>query len=327
MSKSTLMITGTCGFVLGNFIRKVIYEKQPYNFVSIDRINSNTTNSMYWNKNHTFHVADIRDQHIIDTIFQFEKPDIVLHGAALTFSDHLINDPNAFVESNVLGTQVIINACIKYNVKKLVLLSSDEVYKQFTEEQISERDEYSGWTEESFIDPRNSYSATKACSEVLVKAAGLSHGLIYNITRSSNNYGPRQNVGKLIPKVIKCILQDKPIPIYGQGLQTRDWLHVFDNCSAIMEVVNNGIPNEIYNIGANQEFSNIEVVQEICNVMGKGHNLISFVEDPRKSYDFRYSMNCDKIKSLGWKPEIKFKDGLKNKCVPWYLANQWWFKN
>ena len=127
MTRLKILCTGTCGFILGNFIRKVIYEKQPYNFVSIDRVNSNAINSMYWNKNHTFHVADIRDQHIIDTIFQFEKPDIVIHGAAETFVDYSLNDPNSFVTSNVLGTQVIINACIKYDVKKLIYIRSNAI--------------------------------------------------------------------------------------------------------------------------------------------------------------------------------------------------------
>lgn len=319
MNKKKVLITGSCGFIFGNFVRKAIYEKQPYQFVSVDRVNVNATNSMYWNKNHVFHVADIRDQHIIDVIFQFEKPDIVIHGAAETFVDYSLNDPNSFVTSNILGTQVIINACLKHKIEKLIYVSTDEVYGQLTDESSEP------WTEYSLISPRNPYSATKAAGELLVKAASHSHGLIYNITRSSNNYGPRQTPEKLIPKSIKCILHNQKIPIYGKGLQIRDWTHVFDNCAAINTILSKGEPNQIYNISGNQEFSNIEVVQKICNAMNKGHELISFIEDPRSGHDFRYSIDSSKIKSLGWEPKYKFKDGVID-TVEWYVNNQWFLK-
>jgi dTDP-glucose 4,6-dehydratase len=318
MNKKKVLITGSCGFVFGNFIRKAIYEKHPYSFVSIDRVNANAINSMYWNKNHTFHVADVRDQHIIDIIFQFEKPDIVIHGAA---EDESAN--SSYLTSNILGTQVITNACVKYNVEKLIYISTDEVYGQLTSEQDP------SWTEESPINPRNSYAVTKAASELIVKAANQSHGLMYNIIRSSNNYGPRQTTDKLIPKAIKNILQGTQIPVYGKGLHMRDWTHVFDNCAGILTVLNDGLPNEIYNISSNQEFTNIEVIQKVCNAMEKGYNLISYTDDPRKNVnntDFRYSINSNKLKSLGWKPNIKLSDGLNNSCIPWYLNNQWWFK-
>lgn len=314
-----ILISGTCGFILGNFIRKAIYEKQPYQFVSIDRVNFNSTNSIYWNKNHTFHIADIRDQHIIDRIFQFEKPDIVLHGAAETHVDNSLSDPNSFITSNVLGTQVLLNAAIKSNVKKFILVSTDEVYGQLTSE------DQNSWKEDAPLNPRNPYSASKAASELLVKAAYESYGLKYNITRSSNNYGPRQATEKLIPKVIKSILNEEKIPVYGQGLQIRDWTHVYDNCAGLMTVLNKGKDNEIYNISANQELTNIEVVQKICNLIGKGHELITHIEDPRKSHDFRYSIDCSKIKELGWKPNTKFKDGLAS-TVQWFLNNKWFVK-
>lgn len=305
--------------IFSNFLRRAVFEKQPYQLISIDRVNY-SNNSMYWNKNHIFHIADIRDQHIVDTIFQFEKPDIVIHGAAESSVDHSLNDPNSFITSNVLGTQVIINACIKNNVKKLVMISSDEIYGQLTSE--SEK----SWTEEAPLNPRNCYSASKACGELLVRAAHQSHGLVYNITRSSNNYGPRQMPDKLIPNVIKCILENKKIPVYGQGLQIRDWTHVNDNCSAIFNILSNGKDNEIYNISANQEFANIEVVNAICNAMGKGHNLIEFIKDPRgTAHDFRYSVDSSKIKKLGWAPSIKFKEGILS-TVDWYQTNKYFLK-
>lgn len=314
-----VLLTGTCGFIFGNFIRRVVkYDKQPYEFVSLDRVTGNA-NMMYANKNHVFHLADLRDQHIIDKIFQFERPDIVIHGAAESFVDYSLSDPNSFVTSNVLGTQVVINACVKHGVEKLIYISTDEVYGQLTSESDAP------WTEESPLDPRNPYSATKAAGELLVKAAHHSHGLIYNITRSSNNYGPRQTPEKLIPKAIKCVMHDEKIPIYGKGLQIRDWTHVFDNCAAILAVLNNGKPNETYNISANQEFPNIEVIQKICNAMGKGWNLIDFIEDPRKGHDFRYSIDSSKIRELGWKPSYKFKEGIIE-TVEWYKLNQWMLK-
>lgn len=316
MNKKVL-ITGTTGFIFSNFIRKAIYDKQPYQFVSIDRVNGNA-NLMYWNKNHTFHIADIRDQHVIDTIFQFEKPDIVIHGAAESFVDASLVNANEFMTSNVLGTQVIINACIKHNVEKLIYISTDEVYGHLTNEDAE------AWCEDAALNPRNPYSASKAAGELLVKAANQSHGLIYNITRSSNNYGPRQTSEKLIPKIIKCILENKKIPVYGQGLQIRDWTYVSDNCDGILTVLNHGKPNETYNIASNQEVTNIEVVQKICNIMENGHNLIEFVKD-RPGHDFRYSINASKLKSLSWEPKVKFKDGIEQ-CISWYMANQWFLK-
>jgi dTDP-glucose 4,6-dehydratase len=316
--KKKLLVTGSCGFIFGNFLRQAVYEKRPYQLISLDRVNANSMNSMYWNKNHTFHIADIRDHHVIDTIFQLEKPEIVVHGAAETFVDYSLTDPNSFVTSNILGTQNIINACVKHKAK-LVYISTDEVYGQLT----SESDQ--SWTENDVLNPRNPYSATKAAGELLVKAAHESFGLTYNITRSSNNYGPRQTTEKLIPKIIKCILEDKPIPIYGQGLQIRDWTHVHDNCGGIFTMLQNGKDNETYNISSNQESTNIEIVNHICNVVGKGHNLINFIEDPRKSHDFRYSVDTSKIRNLGWKPNFKFKEGIVG-TVQWYLNNQWFFR-
>lgn len=322
--RKKILITGTCGFIFGNFVRKLVYEsgrapeKYPYSVVSIDRITSNT-NSPYSNKSHVFHIADIRDQHTIDRIFQFERPDIVIHGAAESFVDYSLSDPNSFITSNVLGTQVIINACVKHGVEKLIYISTDEVYGQLTKESDLP------WTETSPLNPRNPYSASKAAGELLVLAAHESHGLIYNITRSSNNYGPRQTPEKLIPKAIKCILHGEKIPIYGEGKQIRDWTHVFDNCSAILTVLNQGAPNEIYNISANQELPNIEVIQKICNAMGEGHQLIDFIKDPRQGHDFRYSVDSSKIKALGWKPNYKFSEGIVD-TVEWYKLNNWMLK-
>ena len=321
MSKQKILLTGTAGFIAGNFIRKAIFDKLPYEFVSIDKItNNNLLNNIFVNKSHQFYMNNICDRHFIDLIFQYHKFDYLIHYAASTHVDKSIESANEFIENNVLGTQVLIDACVKHNVKMLYF-STDEVYGALkSENDIS-------WTEDSEISPNNPYAASKAAGELLVKAAGKTHGLDYVITRSSNIYGPRQTPDKLIPKIIKCILEDKPIPIYGKGMQIRDWTNVIDNAQAVVKILENWKSGEIYNISANQEFSNIEVVQEICNFMNKGHNLITFVED-RKGHDFRYSINSSKIKKLGWSPSYRFKgpEGGLSHTVNWYKANQWFLK-
>jgi dTDP-glucose 4,6-dehydratase len=321
-----VLVTGSCGFIFSNFIRKAIYDQnqkklqeRAYTFVSVDRVTANALNSMYWNKNHNFYPADLRDEHIIDVIFQLEQPDIVIHGAAETFVDTSLKDPNSFVTSNVLGTQVVINACLKHKVERMIYISKDEVYGQLT----SEAD--AAWTEDAPLNPRNPYSASKAAGELMVRAAHQTHGLIYNITRSSNCYGPRQLPEKLLPKAIKCVLEGQKIPLYGQGLQIRDWTYVADNCTGIMTVLDKGKPGEIYNISANQEFTNIETINLVCNAIGRGHELISFIPDPRSGHDFRYAIDTTKLRELGWKPTYKFRDGIRD-TVQWYLDNPWFLK-
>jgi dTDP-glucose 4,6-dehydratase len=305
MNKQKVLLTGTGGMVLGNFVRKAIYEKHPYQFVSIDRVNkSSVLNNMYNNKNHQFYIGDIADDHFVNVVFEFERPDIVLHGAAETI------DENRFIHSNILGTQVLVNASIKWGVKRFIYTSDDKVYGQLKNDLLPP------WNETDPVNPSDEYAISKVTGEMLVKTSGLN----YNIARSSNNYGPRQSPTKLIPKITKCVLDNKEIPIYDKGQQIRDWLHVFDNCAAILKILENGKSNEIYNVSANQEFSNLEVVNEICKILGKGHNLIKFVSDKPK-HNFRYAMNTNKIKSLGWEPKFKFKTGLPYH-IDWAIKNQ-----
>lgn len=318
MSKPKICITGSCGFIASNFVRKLLREDK-YDVISLDKVSlSSLMNNIYIHKSHQFYLADITDEHIIDRIFEYEKPNIVVHMAASTHVDASLLNPNEFIKNNVLGTQILVNAAVKWGVGKFILSSTDEVFGQLT----SEND--GSWTEESPTNPRNYYSSSKMASELIVNAANNAFGLNYNITRSCNNYGPRQTSDKFIPKIIKSILEDKEIPVYGKGLQIRDWIHTFDNCSALLKIIESGNNNEIYNISANQEFSNIEVVQIICNIMNKGWDLINFVED-RKGHDFRYSINADKIRSLGWEPNFKFKTGITN-CIEWYLNNTYFLR-
>jgi dTDP-glucose 4,6-dehydratase len=212
----------------------------------------------------------------------------------------------------------MVNAAVRWGVEKFVYISTDEVYGQLE----SASDPL--WTEESKLKPRNPYSATKAAGEFAVQAAASSYGLNYCITRSSNNYGPRQTPEKFIPKVIKCINEGNKIPVYGQGMQIRDWLHVADNCAAIMKIAEAGENGQAYNISAHQEFTNIEVVNEISKIMGKGMELVEFVKD-RPGHDFRYGIDTTKIKALGWEPSFKFKVGLAQ-TIQWYLNNNWFLK-
>lgn len=316
--KSKLLITGSCGFIVSNFIRKAVYDKAPYDLVSIDRVSkSSLIKNMYVNKSHTFYLGDICDEHFMNVVFEYEKPDMVLHSAASTFVDDSLKDPNEYIRNNVLGTQVVVNACVKFGVKKLVFTSTDEVMGALA----SSND--SPWKEDAPLDPKNPYAASKASGELIIKAASNSFGLPYIMTRCSNNYGPRQSE-KLIPTIIKSILNNKKIPVYGNGSFLREWTYVDDNCDALLAILASNKVNQIYNISSNQEYSNIEVVQMVCNAMGGGHELIEHIQDPRgKGHDFRYSVNCDKIKNeLGWAPKTKFKDGV-SLTTQWYKNNKW----
>lgn len=320
MKKKKILITGSGGFIFSNFVRKILYETNKYNIISIDRIEeSSILDNVYINKNHNFFIGDITNEHLLNVIFKSERPDIVINGAAYTHVDKSIDNNVPFIKSNVEGVQCIINACIKYDVEKLIHISTDEVYGHL------ESESEASWTEESKISPRNPYSASKAACELLIQAASLTHGLKYIITRSSNNFGPRQAPDKLIPKIIKNIINKQKVPIYGKGEQIRDWIYVMDKCDAILCLLEKGEDNNIYNISANSEFSNIEVFHELCNVLGEGHDLLEFVQD-RPGHDFRYSIDSSKLRALGWKPKVKFKEGLLQ-TAQWYVNNQWFLKS
>lgn len=315
-----VLVTGSGGFIFSNFIRKALYQKSDYSFVSIDACRSpKVTQNIYVNKGHTFYIGDVSDRHFVNVIFEVERPDIVIHAAAETFVDDAIQNADAFVKSNVLGTQVIIDACLKWDVGRLIYISTDEVYGQLDNEQTP------SWKEDAPFAPRNPYSASKAAGELFVRAAHQTHGLEYNITRSANNYGPRQSLRNFIPKIIHNVLQEQPVPVFGQGRQMREWLHVEDNCAAVMAILQEGKPNETYNISSSDEFSNLEVFHEVCNVLGKGHELLTFVED-RKGHDFRYSVDSTKIRSLGWKPTFRLKRGGLAHTCNWYVKNPWFWR-
>lgn len=318
MSKKKVLVTGSGGFIFGNFIRQAFHAKKPYVISSVDRVRkSNIIHNIYQNKDHSFHVVDIRDPHILEVIFQDKRPDIVIHGAAESCVDKSIGTTLPFTTSNVVGTQNVIDQCLKVDAK-LLYMSTDEVYGSLSNENEKP------WDEDAPLNPRNTYSATKAAGELLVRAAHETHSLRYNIVRCSNNYGPWQTDDKFIPRIIHRVMEKKPVPIYGKGDQIRDWIHVYDACDALFHVIDKGVDSEVYNITAKQEFMNIEVFQMVCNALGEGHDLIEHVED-RPGHDFRYAMTNDKIKSLGWKPQFKFRAGIDQTCK-WYDINKYVLK-
>ena len=318
--KKKILLTGSAGFICSNYIRGAIFEKLPYDWCSIDKMLLPKSKSNYYmNKNHSFHIADITDDIILDKIFNIEEPNIIINFAAESHVDNSISNPNSFITTNILGTQNLLNCAKKYNISKFIQISTDEVYGSLGFDEP-------GWTEDSELNPRNPYSVSKASADMLVKTFCTNNNINFNITRCSNNYGPRQHTEKLIPKTIKSILENKPIIIYGQGAELRSWINVFDHCKAINTVLEKGSKNTIYNIDSHCEISNLELVNMICNIMGKGHDLISFIKDPRGlAHDYRYSMDTSRIEELGWKPLTNFKEGLSY-AINWYCNNSWWFK-
>lgn len=233
-------------------------------------------------------------------------------GAAESFVDDSIKSAKPFIHSNVVGTQVMVDLALKFNVERFIYISTDEVYGQLLSNEEP-------WTESSIVKPRNPYSASKAAGELIVRSASETHGLKYNITRCSNNYGSRQPPRNLIPKVVTCLLSDTAIPIHGNGQQHREWLYVLDHCSAVMKILENGKVNETYNIGSGFDLSNLEVVESIAKIMNKTPK-INFITD-RKGHDQKYGVNCNKIKEIGWKPRyINFAEIMES-TIKWYSDN------
>lgn len=321
MNKIKVLCTGSGGGIINNLIRNSIFEKRQYDFVSIDKITkSSVLNNIYSNKNHTFYIGDIADDHFVNVIFEIEKPDIVIHGASEK------SNPNNFIHSNILGTQVLVNAAIKWNTKKFIHLSTYKVYGELGDKKDLSWVKTEGFPfrEDAILNPSTQYAASKAAAEYIVKAASKSNGLNYIITRAANNYGQRQGKEKLIPKTIKSILDNQKIQIYGNGMNTRDWLHTFDYSSALVKILECGKMGETYNISSHQEFSNLEVVNEVCNTIGKGHNLIEFVAD-KVPHDFRMAADATKLRALGWAPDYKFKNAIKQTCE-WFVNNSYCLK-
>ena len=319
----TIIVTGGAGFIGSNFIFYMLRAHPGWRVVCLDKLtyagNLSTMEPVMDKPNFRFVRADICDREAVDGLFAEEKPNIVVNFAAESHVDRSIEDPGIFLQTNILGTQVLMDACRKYGVKRFHQVSTDEVYGDLP---LDRPDML--FTEETPIHTSSPYSASKAGADLLVMAYHRTYGLPATISRCSNNYGPYQFPEKLIPLMIANALNDKPLPVYGEGLNVRDWLYVEDHCRAIDLILRSGKVGEIYNIGGHNEMRNIDIVRLICRELGKSESLITHVTD-RKGHDRRYAIDPTKIHTeLGWLPETRFEDGIKS-TIRWYLDNRpWW---
>lgn len=318
-----VLVTGGAGFIGGNFVHHMVNKYPDYEIVNLDLLtyagNLETLKPVEDKPNYKFVKGDIADEPFIMDLFEKEKFDIVVNFAAESHVDRSIEDPGIFVQTNVMGTRVLLDASKKYGVKRYHQVSTDEVYGDLP---LDRPDLF--FTEETPIHTSSPYSSSKAAADLLVLAYHRTYGLPVSISRCSNNYGPYHFPEKLIPLMIANALNDKPLPVYGEGLNVRDWLYVEDHCKAIDLIIHNGRVGEVYNVGGHNEKTNIEIVKIICKELGKPESLITHVAD-RKGHDMRYAIDPTKIHNeLGWLPETKFEDGIK-KTIKWYLENkEWW---
>lgn len=333
--KKTILITGGAGFIGSHVVREFVTKYPDYTIINLDALtyagNLENLKDIENSPNYIFVKADITDEHLIDQIFEQYQPDGVIHLAAESHVDRSISSPLEFVKTNVLGTVNLLNASKKiwngnYEGKRFHHVSTDEVYGALGETGF--------FTEETKYDPHSPYSASKASSDHFVRAYADTYGLPIVLTNCSNNYGPNHFPEKLIPLCIHNIINYKPLPIYGDGKYTRDWLYVIDHAKAIDLVFHEGKNAENYNVGGFNEWQNIDLVKELCRQMdeklgrekGESEKLITFVKD-RPGHDLRYAIDASKInQELGWKPSVTFEEGL-SKTIDWFLDNKEWLDN
>lgn len=317
------LVTGGAGFIGSNYMHYVVNKYPEDYFVCLDALtyagNYNNIKDLENMKNFEFVRGDITDREFIDKLFNDKKFDIVINFAAESHVDNSIKNPGIFLNTNIIGTQVLMDASRKYNIKRYHQVSTDEVYGDLP---LDRPDLL--FTEETPIHTSSPYSSSKAGADLLVGAYHRTFGLPTTISRCSNNYGPYQFPEKLIPFMIINALSDKPLPVYGEGVNVRDWLYVKDHCRAIDLIIHKGRVGEVYNVGGHNEMKNIDIVKLICKELGKPESLITHVTD-RKGHDLRYAIDPTKIHNeLGWLPETKFEDGIKG-TIRWYLDNRkWW---
>lgn len=319
----TIIVTGGAGFIGSNFIYHMLNKYPEYRIICLDCLsyagNLTTLVEAMENTNFCFVKGSIVDRDIVYNLFEKEHPDIVVNFAAESHVDRSIHNPQIFLETNIIGTSVLMDACRKYGVQRFHQVSTDEVYGDLP---LNRPDLL--FTEESPLHTSSPYSSSKASADLLVLAYYRTYGLPVTISRCTNNYGPYHFPEKLIPLTIVNALNDRMIPVYGKGCNVRDWLYVKDHCKAIDLIIHNGRVGEIYNVGGHNEMRNIDVVRTICKTLAKPESLITHVAD-RKGHDMRYAVNWTKIrKELGWFPETNFEKGIK-KTIQWYLDNrEWW---
>ncbi|MFZ7131015.1 MAG: dTDP-glucose 4,6-dehydratase [Eubacteriales bacterium] len=332
----TILVTGGAGFIGSNFVKLMLEEHSEYKIINIDALtyagNLENLKDIDGNANYEFIKVDIRDREKIEEIFKNNDIDSVVNFAAESHVDRSIEEPEVFLTTNIIGTQVLLDTAKKYwkvNPKdkyckeyqpgvKFLQVSTDEVYGALGETGM--------FVETMPLMPNSPYSSSKASADMIVRAYNETFGMPVNITRCSNNYGPYQFPEKLIPLMINNCLNEKDLPVYGDGMQVRDWLHVSDHCSAIDTVLHKGKDGEVYNIGGNNEKANIEIVKLIIGTLGKSENLIKYVKD-RPGHDRRYAIDNTKITTeLGWEPAYTFEKGMKE-TIQWYLENTKWIEN
>ena len=321
--KMTVIVTGGAGFIGSNFIFYMFKAHPCYKIVCLDKLtyagNLSTLKCVIDKPNFRFVKIDICNREMVNRLFEEEEPDIIVNFAAESHVDRSIEDPSVFLQTNIIGTSVLLDACRKYGIKRYHQVSTDEVYGDLP---LDRTDLF--FTETKTILASSPNSSSKAGADLLVQAYNRTFNLPTTISRCSNNYGPYHFPEKLIPLMIVNCLNDKPLPVYGKGLNVRDWLYVDDHCRAIDLIIHKGRVGDVYNVGGHNEMRNIDIVKLICKELGKPESLITYVAD-RKGHDMRYAIDPTKIhEELGWLPETKFEDGLK-KTIRWYLEHrEWW---
>lgn len=320
-----ILITGGAGFIGGNFVHHMLKVHKEYEILCVDALtyagNMETLAPILGNSKFKFIKADIADRPTIYRIFEEENPDIVVNLAAESHVDRSIENPEIFLRTNVMGTQVMLDACRKYGIQRYHQVSTDEVYGDLP---LDRPDLY--FTEETPIHTSSPYSASKASADLLVQAYYRTFNVPVTISRCSNNYGPYHFPEKLIPLMIANALNGKPLPVYGKGQNVRDWLYVEDHCKAIDLIIHKGEVGEVYNIGGHNERSNLEVVKTIIKELGASEDLITYVKD-RAGHDLRYAIDPTKIhRELGWMPTTTFDEGIKQ-TISWYLEHKKWWES
>jgi dTDP-glucose 4,6-dehydratase len=319
-----IIVTGGAGFIGSNFVYHMLEKHPDYEIVCLDLLtyagNLQTLENALKNPKFTFVKGDISDRDTVFNLFERQKPDVVVNFAAESHVDRSIENPGLFLTTNIIGTQILMDACRKYGIKRFHQVSTDEVYGDLPLDRLDLM-----FTEDTPIHTSSPYSASKAGADLLVLAYHRTFGLPATISRCSNNYGPYHFPEKLIPLIITRALKDESLPVYGEGLNVRDWLYVTDHCSAIDLIIHKGREGEIYNIGGHNERTNLQVVKSVLRELNKPESLITYVRD-RPGHDMRYAINPEKIeKELGWEPTYNFEEGIRV-TVKWFLDNQNWWK-
>jgi dTDP-glucose 4,6-dehydratase len=312
-----ILVTGGLGFIGSNFIRHMLGKNNENSIINLDKQtyagNPDNLRDIENDPNYSYVRGDICDPSVVDSLMR--KVDTVIHFAAESHVDRSIKDASAFVRTNVLGTFTLLGSALKHDIKRFIHISTDEVYGSRVRGSFKEND---------ILTPSSPYSSSKAASDLLVQSYYITHKLPVIITRCTNNFGPYQYPEKLIPLFITNLMEKKKVPVYGRGMNVRDWIYVLDHCKAVDFVLHKGAPGEIYNIGGGAEISNIEITKKIIDILGADESMIEYVKD-RPGHDFRYSLNCIKLHKLGWAPEHGFDEALES-TVRWYVENRWWWE-